>query len=65
MTALYVFAGWCAASIILGALLCAAITRGKMDSHRRQHGAGDRDPHRFGRLSVGAEIDNTRHGEGF
>ena len=40
MTALYILVGWCAASIIVATILCTIITRGKMDSHRRDDRAG-------------------------
>jgi hypothetical protein len=56
-----ILAGWCVVSIVIAAPLCWLISRGKVDGHRRQHGASDRDADRLGRLSVGAEINNIDH----
>lgn len=58
MTALYIFADWCVSSIILAAILCTLITRGKMDSHRRDDRSGSDQPVGLGSHGErGAEID--------
>ncbi len=41
---LKVVAIWTLASFIVGAAICWLITRGKMDSHRRDDRAGSGDP---------------------
>ena len=40
MLALKIVVGWTLASFIVGAAVCWLITRGKMDSHRRDDRAG-------------------------
>lgn len=60
MTALYILAGWCASSIILAAILCAMITRGKMDSHRRDDRSGSDQSVGFrGGSQRGSNIDHS------
>jgi len=60
---LKIIACWTLVSFIVGAAVCWLITRGKMDSHRRQHGASRSDADVPRCLSVGAEINNTGHGD--